>query len=530
MKKKYICTLTLLLLFLLGSIVLVGCVSGSNSIESAYVTLPSELPEGVESIEVIPYATVADKDGNERIYVERNKSYVLRVVLSEGYEPGDMRVNVCGTPRELTLYRIEKNVIYQVNNLIAPAAIDIDVGFAGKPSKVSSDIKLAYESSQTAIPAEAYSAYEVEFDAALFGIEATDDTFTLGEFRELFRSTTEEEVARGEFGKIYTAPSVEWGEEVTFSVRSVPEYKYVFLNGGVMSVANDRDEPYPYGFDKSNINAVTVSDSGSVVYTIGVRSYRGVYSFKESNFAVTPGEEESLSFNIRGTEYTDVSEANDGYFAYSTPSGPALSPSDAGSADSKLIVDCLRAGENDIYGAIYDSLRFYVNGEEIAAERDGESYVLSLDRPYKYGENPYENFSSYRIVIKTVYEGEEYDFYAALVAAGLAEKSWVSLNANGYGNYSVEYCEGVVAFVTDENVYVESGKPIRLKITVPEGQNVRDITELVFNGTRHVASGGADTHPIYLTPEVNENYFTLTVVEGHGFDIKTISGTARIIG
>ena len=79
-------------------------------------------------------------------------------------------------------------------------------------------------------------------------------------------------------------------------------------------------------------------------------------------------------------------------------------------------------------------------------------------------------------------------------------------------------------------MYVESGKPIRLKITVPEGQNVRDITELVFNGTMHVASGGADTQPIYLTPEVNENYFTLTVVEGHGFDIKTISGTARIIG
>ncbi len=34
MKKKYICMLTLLLLFLLGSIVLVGCVSGSMDVQT----------------------------------------------------------------------------------------------------------------------------------------------------------------------------------------------------------------------------------------------------------------------------------------------------------------------------------------------------------------------------------------------------------------------------------------------------------------------------------------------------------------
>ena len=520
---KALFLITLLAAVLSGIAVVSGCSDGANRRESAYVFLPEELPEGVMSLEVIPYKSVTDKDGNENVYVERNKDYALRVVLAEGYEPGEMKINVCGTPRNLDIYRIEKNVIYQVNNLVAPGAIDIDVEFVGAPAKVTSDIKLGYEAASEAISASAYNNYEVEFDAGLFGIEAEDDVFTLGEFRELFRSTTNEELSRGEFAKIRVAPAVEWGECVTFTVRSDPEYKYVFVSGGVMSVINDANEPYPYGFDKSNVNSVTVSETGSVVYSIDVRSYVGEYRFRESNFGVEEGKENLLGFRIGGKVYTDVREAGDGYFTFDTSCGGELEAVEAGGENAVLRISCLKSGENEIYDALYSSLKFYINGEAVEAEKEGDTYNISLQRPYEYGEDPYERFTEYRLSVKTSYEGEEYDFYSAPVAAGLAEKSSVSLNSVGYGEYKVEYAPGSVAFETAEGVYVESGKPTVIKITLPDGTDIREVTELVFNGNIRVASGGEyEGGCLSLVPEVNENYFTLTVAAGYKFNILTV--------
>lgn len=522
MKKKILLTVILAVMLVAAIMLASGCESGVNGRKNARVYLPDELPEGVLSMEVIPYNSATDKDGNVEIFVERNKSYVIRLVFAEGYEPGEMKLNVCDTPRDIDLYRIEKNVIYQVNDLVAPGAIDINVEFVGTPVKVSSDVKLGYESALQALPESAYSRYEVEFDAGLFGIEADDDVFTLGEFRELFRSTTNVDAERGEFGKIYTASAVEWGERIEFKVRSVPEYNYVFYGGGVMTVVNDADNPYPYGFDKSNVNGVTVSDSGSVIYTIDVRSYAGTYLFKESNFAVEEGKEELLGFRIGNKVYTDVREASDGYFAFGFAGGGELKASEAGKDNVTFTAECLRSGENEAYDALYNALRFYINGEAVEAVKEGSVYKIKLDRPYAYGTDPYERFTEYRLAIKTVYNGEEYDFYAALAEAGLAKKSSVSLSTGGYGNFGVEYFPGSVAFETDEGVYVEAGKPTVIKITLPEGTDIREVYSLVFNGNVTVASGKTDAAGLSLIPEVNENYFTLTVAEGYKFNIVTV--------
>lgn len=522
MKKKIVLAVIIALTLVAAISFASGCESGANGRNSARVYLPDELPEGVLSMEVIPYNSATDKDGNVEIYVERNENYVIRLVFAEGYEPGEMKLNVCDTLRDIDLYRIEKNVIYQVNDLIAPGAIDIEVEFVGAPVKVTSDVKLGYESALEALPESAYSRYEVEFDAGLFGIEADDDVFTLGEFRELFRSTTNVDAERGEFGKIYTASAVEWGERIEFKVRSVPEYNYVFYGGGVMTVVNDADDPYPYGFDKSNVNGVTVSDSGSVIYTIDVRSYAGTYLFKESNFAVEEGKEELLGFRIGNKVYTDVREASDGYFAFGFAGGGELKASEAGRDNVTFTAECLRSGESELYDALYDALRFYINGEAVEAVREGSVYKIGLDRPYAYGSDPYERFTEYRIAVKTVYNGEEYDFHAALAEAGLAKKSSVSLSTGGYGNFGVEYFPGSVAFETDEGVYVEAGKPTVIKITLPEGTDIREVYSLVFNGNVTVASGKTDAEGLSLTPEVNENYFLLTVAEGYKFNIVTV--------
>ena len=176
MKKKILLTVILAVMLVAAIMLASGCESGVNGRKNARVYLPDELPEGVLSIEVIPYNSATDKDGNVEIFVERNENYVIRLVFAEGYEPGDMKLNVCGTPRDIDLYRIEKNVIYQVNDLVAPGAIDIDVEFVGTPVKVSSDVKLGYESSLQALPESAYSRYEVEFDAGLFGIARRTST------------------------------------------------------------------------------------------------------------------------------------------------------------------------------------------------------------------------------------------------------------------------------------------------------------------------------------------------------------------
>lgn len=522
MKKKIVLAVLIALTLVAAISFASGCESGANGRNSARVYLPDELPEGVLSMEVIPYNSATDKDGNVEIYVERNENYVIRLVFAEGYEPGDMKLNVCGTPRDIDLYRIEKNVIYQVNDLVAPGAIDIDVEFVGTPVKVSSDVKLGYESALQALPESAYSRYEVEFDAGLFGIEADDDVFTLGEFRELFRSTTNVDAERGEFGKIYTASAVEWGERIEFKVRSVPEYNYVFYGGGVMTVVNDADDPYPYGFDKSNVNSVTVSDTGSVIYTIEVRSYAGEYLFKESNFAVEEGKEDLLGFNIDNKVYTDVREAGDAYFSYETAYGGELKAAEAGGESSLIRIVCLKEGENAIYDALYSSAKFYINGEEAPAVKEGATYTVKLSRPYEYGEDPYERFTEYRLSVKTIYEGEEYDFRSALVKAGLAVKSHVSLNSNGYGNYSVEYLPGSVAFETSEGVFVETGEPVLLKITLPEDIDVREVDTLVFNGNVTVASGKADKEGLSLMSGVNDNYFILTVAAGYKFNIVTV--------
>ena len=116
-----------------------------------------------------------------------------------------------------------------------------------------------------------------------------------------------------------------------------------------------------------------------------------------------------------------------------------------------------------------------------------------------------------------------------MAESGLAKKSSVSLSSGGYGNYKVEYLPESVAFETDEGVYVETGKPTVLKITLPEGTDVREVSSLVFNGNVTVASGKTDAEGLSLTPEVNENYFLLTVAEGYKFNIVTVGVGAKLV-